>query len=528
MSEKMDEERDLGEMGESHLVRLCASKNYVASKDPRDLNGWDFLIQERTLRSFDTEAIHESPFEVKAQVKSTTSDKSYVPVKLSAALSLCRSPIPSFFIVFIYSKGDEPVASYAVHVDEDFIAKTMEKAYAEQAKKKPRKLNDIYINVKFRKEDKFIDSGQFISILRKAIGDKPSFYIQEKQKWIKSAGIEEHPFVMNINFTIDNVIKLQRSYLGYDEEIEVDCISSYMKRFGHIIPQSIPPTGKAVMKVSKESLSKEAFLHLSNDSFDSEVTVSCALYGVPSNLLTSDFPYFFRIETPLFDILLKSDNKGMDINFSSSEKSLIPFYTLYKGAKALICISDEYGCEIKLSAGERMMPLGKVSIDHKVSNDIRLNAEPLFQLKKILDTSNQIENIKFFPNEILDHAEEIGRIYQVGINGMKLNKIDMIYDVDESGETVPDNLRGKSASMPVIEMLSFSNLTVLVSLHHNYMIELCGQEISLLHTGTRIFKVLVSESPEEAKIEKEKLLEEALLEIKESGIIHIELKEVAN
>ena len=526
MSKKMEDERDIGEMGESQLIRLCAARNYVASKDPRDLNGWDFLIQERTLTSFDPEAIHEHPFEVKAQVKSTASSKSHVPVKLSAALSLCRTPTPSFFIIFVYSKDEEPSESYAIHVDENLIARIMEKVYSEQGKSKPRKLNDIYINVKFKKQDAFTTPDQLISILRKAVGERPSIYIEEKQRWIKRAGIGEAPFGMDMNFSLENALKLQRSYLGYDEEIEVDFKSSYMKRFGKIIPQTTPPPGKAVLRISKGSLSKEAFLTFSNDGFDSEVSVKCSTYGIPRNVLTSDFPYFLRMETSLFEILMKTDKKSIDINFFSTGETPIHLHTLCQGAKAMNRLACEDGCEIALYFEERMNRIGKVSPDKNYCTYIRLQARPFLQIQKILDVSYCMEDIKISLNEVFIHAERINQIYEAGIDGRKQSKIDINFNDNDYGSIAPESLSGRPASMPFLEVFPFSNQTIVVSMRSNYIFESNDQELSLLHTGTSIIKVLVTKSPEETQAAKENLLTETSLALKEDGVIRLGYEEI--
>lgn len=112
------QERDLGSMGETLFMQLCATVGLICNSSSKDSAGWDFIVDFPT--QFATHPMIDksaSPIECKVQVKATDGSSKKVQITLSNMMRLCRSKLPAFFFFIEYNGENNPQAVYIRHVD---------------------------------------------------------------------------------------------------------------------------------------------------------------------------------------------------------------------------------------------------------------------------------------------------------------------------------------------------------------------------------------------------------------------------
>lgn len=124
--------RFTGRSGEKRFSTLCSDLGITCNESVEDEHGWDHIVE------FPHEVIPGVPADMQyrlppvfVQTKSHEADGMSVRMKLSNAVSLARSPNPSFIVLMSLKTDSVCPVWHAVHVWEDLLERIMKRAREE-------------------------------------------------------------------------------------------------------------------------------------------------------------------------------------------------------------------------------------------------------------------------------------------------------------------------------------------------------------------------------------------------------------
>ncbi|KYG85532.1 hypothetical protein AWW67_14215 [Roseivirga seohaensis] len=230
----MKTDRDLGQLGESELERLCHHLGVSPNKAKYDKTGWDFLLEFPFNTQY--EAPHDqAPITTRClvQVKSTDLNEKNCQVKVSNLKRFLEFPDPAFF-VFMHYNGKENVQEiYVVHFGRPLIEKTLKKL--RKLSLKPLvKLHKTKISVRYSIKE-IIEPANSVG-LNVAIHKYIPKGMKEYRKWkdglINTLGYEKYGHRMDITIEKKAIKKLEDISLSKEYEVDFFKMKVWDERFG--------------------------------------------------------------------------------------------------------------------------------------------------------------------------------------------------------------------------------------------------------------------------------------------------------
>jgi hypothetical protein len=304
-------------LAELKLQSLCAKAGALSHKTEEDERGWDVLV-EFPFRPFDGPAdMRPSPPVAYVQVKSTTTRRSLVQIKLSNALHAAQSSQPWFVVLFV-SRPNERTRIYAVHFWDALIREALKEGRRAEVEK--RQLNKARLTIRFSPEDERTDD--LIRWMQGEIDRVKPEYAQVKSELSRSAGFEDSFGKAVMKIEAKNEDELTRAFLGLGEGLRVTSFAFTPSRFGipsrepeiikeesgivHINPE---PSGTAELRF-RTSASAEMVVFKAN--------VYCGPPGAPFEKQS------FRFSAPCAEIVVNQ----ADLSVSTAEINITGKHSL--------------------------------------------------------------------------------------------------------------------------------------------------------------------------------------------------------
>lgn len=320
------QERDLGSMGETLFMQLCATVGLICNSSSKDSAGWDFIVDFPT--QFQTHPMNDksaSPIECKVQVKATDGSARKVQITLSNMMRLCRSKLPAFFFFIEYNGGSIPQAVYIRHVDKNLMFNTLKRARENSVLKNKKQLNKINLTVTFDNSHKLneITGEELKSVIESYVTEGMDVYAENKINHLRNLGYESGGY--SLTFQTKAILEygdLIDASLGWIDKAKVSNIRCFDNRFDISIPLEEMNSSEAELSFGFESFGREAALKITNSSSKKSIRVQCKIYTSPLSVNAPDEHVKARLKSSYFDILISLKTGVLTYRFDSSDNIL--------------------------------------------------------------------------------------------------------------------------------------------------------------------------------------------------------------
>lgn len=318
--------RDLGSMGETLFMQLCASVGLIFNSSSKDSAGWDFIVDFPT--QFSTHPMIDksaSPIECKVQVKATDGSSKKVQITLSNMMRLCRSKLPAFFFFVEYNGKNAPQAVYIRHVDKNLIFNTLKRARENSVLENKKQLNKINLTVTFSDSHKLkeITGENLKSAIESYIKEGMEIYTEKKISNLRKLGYENGGYKLTFQTKANLEYRdLIEASLGWIDKAKVSNIKCFDNRFDISIPLEEMSSSEAELSFGFESFEREATLKITNSSSRKSIRVQCKMYTSPLSVNAPDEHVKVRLKSSYFDILISLKAGIFTYRFDSSDNIL--------------------------------------------------------------------------------------------------------------------------------------------------------------------------------------------------------------
>jgi hypothetical protein len=221
---------DLGEWAEDKFSGLCSRAGVTRNKANQDRTGWDYLIEFRPVAMPDVPA-DLRPIEASArvQVKSKRAGKASVALKLSNTLRFAKEPLPCFVVLFLATKGSEPVRVFARHFWEQEINQALKRAREAHAEGRDD-LNKLTTTLSFGLQDEH--GSDLTAWMAATIAEHGDRYADAKADLVRTLGFEDGSIHGNIRFNVADIGALVDHQIGLTAAAPALNITIRERRFG--------------------------------------------------------------------------------------------------------------------------------------------------------------------------------------------------------------------------------------------------------------------------------------------------------
>ena len=218
-----------GRPAQDEFKLLCSLSGLTCNRSDEDDHGWDFIIEfpppSDTYQPLDKIA---GPRQALVQVKSTQSHLPRTRMKVSNALKLSKSDLPSFVVLFHYdTTGNRRI--YVRHFWTDLIRRALRRG--RQATADNRQAHDVWMEIGFSDADDHTDA--VIDWIVTTIEDTISDYNAKKRHLNETLGYEDRAYRANVTFgPLSGIDELVDHHLGLTDYLPVSNITVVDSRFG--------------------------------------------------------------------------------------------------------------------------------------------------------------------------------------------------------------------------------------------------------------------------------------------------------
>lgn len=198
----MDDERDVGALGQKTLSLWTSQVGITVNPALEDRRGWDYLLEfshPRTGADFHF-PLDKDPSLIICfvQVKSTDGREGSCSVKLSNWASLVKRPEPVFFLVLEFDHQAECQRAFLLHIGEEYIRKVL-KRLREAGPEKRDKLHKMWMDFSYGEAEQLQTlNGQGLrAAIIHHVGESLEKYVAWKQKVIETVGYEDGKWQLN-------------------------------------------------------------------------------------------------------------------------------------------------------------------------------------------------------------------------------------------------------------------------------------------------------------------------------------------
>jgi hypothetical protein len=221
---------DLDNWAEDEFASLCSRAGVTRNKSIQDRTGWDYIVEFPPTDLSDIPAdLRSIESSARVQVKSKRSGKASVTLKLSNALRFAKDPLPCFVVLFLATKGREPVRVFARHFWEQEIGQVLKRGREAHAKGRDD-LNKKNVTWSFDEQDEHSkDLMAWMAATSTAHRDR---YAAAKADLVRTLGFEDGFIHGNIQFEISDLEALVDHQIGLLPTAPTLNISIKQRRFG--------------------------------------------------------------------------------------------------------------------------------------------------------------------------------------------------------------------------------------------------------------------------------------------------------
>jgi hypothetical protein len=199
----------------------------------QDYHGWDRLLEFPPENHPGPADTHPPPKSAYAQVKSTTRNRLTCRLKLSNALKAAQSMQPWFLILMVVDSKTSRVATYAVHLWENFIRNALKRVRMAENTGEP--LNRRSLTITFSEADRH--DCDLVAWMQNCIAEHEPDYQKKKQELYKSVGYEDGDRVGTVSISASSFEEMANNLLGLGDGLRLSKFTVTPWRFGVMSPK---------------------------------------------------------------------------------------------------------------------------------------------------------------------------------------------------------------------------------------------------------------------------------------------------
>jgi len=390
--------KQLGNLGENHLEKLCIGSNLSKSKPGQDENGWDYFIEFPQNR---ISAVHldaqPAPIKFLCQVKATDNFESKsLSMKVSNWEHLARTPLPTFVLILDYKNGYSPVNCYLCHFNSERIGQTLKRIRELECNGKIN-LHEHEMTLTAHDSEKFVSENP-IDLKEKIIeytGRNLSEYTELKNNILHNLGYESNRYKFSFTTKEDLFIDA----LLNNTSIQVDDVTISSVRFGIEIIDTFSFAG--ILTISPEPSGTCEIVATSKKGKRRSSVLAQVIAPPAATISTKNFK--IKAKTPIIKALISSEDCKFDIKIDEKLE-----YNLNEFIENLNFISTIFYPDSRIDFRKdgktfaTLYPEGKFIRQNVVLRSLNM----LISLRKFLDACNYREDIDVSLEDIKKHGEE--------------------------------------------------------------------------------------------------------------------------
>jgi hypothetical protein len=407
----MNENSQLGVIGESFFKHWCSKAGLVTNKANEDQTGWDYFV-EFPIETDESKPLdmHPTPVECKIQVKSvkaTSHRKKKIDITVSNLNRLIRTQMPVFICIIEYDENHQEQTAYLIHIWEDIIGRTLKRIRKSHINGTSDKLNTKTITIDYEKCEQInvTDGNSLRHAIKSFIPNGVEHYLKKKNEFLNKLGFENGG--MKINFNIigeDNFKDFIDMGLGFNKKVKVDKIVGFDLRFGILSKNTSFDIEAAEMHFPEIMPNSLAIVKFKESKFSPGVSFETPLYISNLNMVVPNEYRKIRFKGIFFDIVITPFNNDIKCDFSLDFEKRFELKQLRDILYAFKLLSN--------SNNEKIIEF-KIENHPPITDRINTTPGSFPDFSNIYDISNQLllicQKLRVPDNEISMSIPELGR-----------------------------------------------------------------------------------------------------------------------
>ena len=213
---------------EKYFSLLCTEGGAISTRPDEDRQGWDFLVElpdKPHVGHLESLPAQRQAF---VQVKSTTTSKRNIRIKLSTLHFAARSPSPWFIVLIVKRPQDSTPTIYGLHIWHQVIADILAQVRRSSLRNSPT--NRVRHSLMLSDQNRI--SINAVRWMEECIGAVDGDYERLKHETYISSGYENGGGKINLTLDIEQPDEFERALLGFGNTISVRTATYLHSRFG--------------------------------------------------------------------------------------------------------------------------------------------------------------------------------------------------------------------------------------------------------------------------------------------------------
>ncbi|WP_200251857.1 hypothetical protein [Thiococcus pfennigii] len=297
----------IGTLGEKALQFLCAQASIVATRTDEDRLGWDYFLEVPSIN-----AKYKSPDKTRSvlrclvQVKTTTTRKQSVQIKVAALKPLIDADLPAYIVLFEL-KNNRLNRCHIRHLDQEIIERTLKSLRQSRLSNFNRKKKSVSLSIRFPSSAQIDITGD--ALARKLwlyVPTDISDYLKKKEQYRKWVGYDSIPMELKIQSDRSPYIELIEHDLGLVDQLNVPKLSLKDRRFDIEVEEPLAHfvEGKMTLQSHAPLVNNQAAFTFSVDPEDQALTFAAEHRASQFNSWVPMKDRRFRLSGGWFDILV--------------------------------------------------------------------------------------------------------------------------------------------------------------------------------------------------------------------------------
>lgn len=400
---------DIGKMAENLLSMWCAEEALTVNTSNSDDNmGWDHFIEFPLKNTIENSLVHHSAPKCKIQVKATNKRDRKLQVTLSNLRKMAVDPLPNFFLFVEYDNTTNAQKVFLRYVDNVLIHQILKKVHKINASSKENKFNKKSMQVKYDEQHQLIEltGNCFTDTLLKYLGDDFNQLIENKKKFLDNVGYDDEN--LNIKFNVVGEQDLEKMIdlcLGLQDEVEIQDVKAFEKRFGLSTPKSSMTSASAKLSMPDIKPSSKANLIFTQGGLNQRYRFAVDVF-IPAFITDFNNPYFkTRFVGEFFEIQLKNNSSEMNFSINFGDKAF-ELNTFLHHTKFLSELMNGEKLNILVEKDGQNFPFGSIGLENQLV-DYFPDVETLAKIKRVVNFFEISEPVKINADELNFHVNGI-------------------------------------------------------------------------------------------------------------------------
>lgn len=435
----------IGSIGEKLFSLWCSEADITCNPSTEDSAGWDFKLDFPIDEARELRSIHKSSPHCLIQVKTTAKHTRSVKIKLSNAFRYATVLEPVFIALIQVDKKNRPVRLFVKHVDQDLIARILERV-AKEDNRKEFKLHRRKFNITFAAncEVSPIDGSSLCHDLLGKITDDIQSYMTRKRQILQKVGTSNRSSLLTFSsIGEESLTGLIEMSIGLRDSARISDIKVSETRFGLPIQPLPSRSSSALLSMPDRKPNASGTFRIFPNKFESFIEFQADLSISPFIDAAQDTTIVAKHDAGPLTLLINKRFSRATFNLNFDYERELSFIEIVKYGRllSLLANSDNKPVFELLIDGKRAW-ISEFSVGAEFSNRyswMSSDAELIRKTKSIFDYF-EIDQSTFISMASINEARTQLTQYDAIVTG-RSTVFKVIFDVPEDTEIKTEEAR---------------------------------------------------------------------------------------